>query len=71
MNLNVAFHRQLSVFLRLYNCGSFMSFAGYVRFHLKWPLQYDWKLRNKTFKGAAIEFFQHTHPPSIRFLMQL
>ena len=55
---------------KLYNCGSFIDLAGYIRFHSRWPFRYDLKLGSKMLEGAAIKFFHHTHLPLSMFFMQ-
>ena len=44
---------------------------GNVRCHLRWPLDYAWKLSGEAFKGAAVKVFQHTQLPFRAFFMRL
>jgi hypothetical protein len=71
INLNVALKRQVHVLPKLYNCGSFISFIGNMRLHIRKSLLYAYNLSSKMFKGAAIKFFQHTHLPLAKLFMQL
>ena len=62
---------------KLYNCGSFINFMSNIRFHLRKPLQYTWKLGSKCsmeppclrrsgYAQAGIKFSKHTHlPPAV------